>query len=273
MRRAHPPKRRIVRSNDRRRSWSGFPRDDPCLATRAPGGHHGQPSGNRHALLGLLEGSSRHGYDLKRSYDRRFGEVKPIRFGQVYRTLSQLERDGLVEVVGVEAGSGPDPKRYSITPEGVTDLDIWLGEPEEPQPHRQSVLFTKVVVALLSGRSAEHFLDMQRPRHLDTMKALTTARRNAATTQDASLADFQPYRSQGWPGSWRPSRVSGWAWRTSRHGMQISTVNRPSIWLKGPVKVAQKEHRGPTPPPRCPNWCSGKDSRCRVGRSRAAPTP
>ena len=41
-----------------------------------------------YALLGLLEGSSRHGYDLKRSYDRRFGEVKPIRFGQVYRTLS-----------------------------------------------------------------------------------------------------------------------------------------------------------------------------------------
>jgi len=72
------------------------------------------------------------------------------------------------------------------------------------------VLFTKVVVALLSGRSAEHFLDVQRPRHLDTMKALTTARRNAATTQDALLADFQPYRSQGWPGSWRPSRVSGW---------------------------------------------------------------
>src|SRR4029434_7186486 len=172
--------------------------------------------------LGLLEGSSRHGYDLKRSYDRRFGEVKPIRFGQVYRTLSQLERDGLVEVAdlerasghgyavkccydrrlgevkpirfgqvyrtlsqlerdglvevaGVEAGAGPDRKRYAITPEGVTDLDTWLGEPEEPQPHRQSVLFTKVVVALLSGRSAKHFLDVQRARHLDTMKALTTA--------------------------------------------------------------------------------------------------
>jgi len=74
---------------------------------------------------------------------------------------------------------------------GVTDLDTWLGEPEEPQPHRQSVLFTKVVVALLSGRSAKHILDVQRARHLDTMKALTTARRNAATTQDALLADFQ----------------------------------------------------------------------------------
>jgi hypothetical protein len=29
--------------------------------------------------------------------------------------------------------------------------------------------------------------------------------------------------------------------------MQISTVNRPSIWLKGPVKVPQKEQCGPTP--------------------------
>jgi hypothetical protein len=29
--------------------------------------------------------------------------------------------------------------------------------------------------------------------------------------------------------------------RTSRQGMQISTVNRPSISLKGPVKVPQNE--------------------------------
>jgi DNA-binding PadR family transcriptional regulator len=144
-----------------------------------------------YALLGLLEGSSRHGYDLKRSYDRRFGEVKPIRFGQVYRALSQLEREGLVEVVGVEAGSGPDRKRYSITPEGVTDLDAWLGEPEHPQPHRHSVLFTKVVVALLSGRSAQRFLDAQRAKHVEAMKELTTARRSATSAQDAVLADYQ----------------------------------------------------------------------------------
>ena len=144
-----------------------------------------------YALLGLLEGSSRHGYDLKRSYDLRFGEVKPIQYGQVYRTLSQLERDGLVEVVGVEAGAGPDRKRYAITREGVTDLDTWLGEPEEPQPHLQSVLFTKVVLALLSGRPAEPFLDAQRSLHLETMKALTAARRRATTTQDAVLADYQ----------------------------------------------------------------------------------
>jgi DNA-binding PadR family transcriptional regulator len=144
-----------------------------------------------YALLGLLEESARHGYDLKQSYDRRFGGAKPIRFGQVYRTLAQLVRAGMVEVVGVEPGAGPDRKRYSITPEGVTDLDKWLGEPEQPQPQLQMVLFTKVVLALLSGRPAEDFLDQQRATHLAAMHSLTNARRNAATTQDALLADYQ----------------------------------------------------------------------------------
>ena len=107
-----------------------------------------------YALLGLLEEADRHGYDLKQSYDRRFGAFRPLRFGQVYRTLAQLQRDGLVEVVGVEAGAGPDRKRYSITAEGVTDLERWLSEPEDPQPHLQTVLFQKVVLALQSGRPA-----------------------------------------------------------------------------------------------------------------------
>jgi DNA-binding PadR family transcriptional regulator len=144
-----------------------------------------------YALLGLLEGTSRHGYDLKQSYDRQFGGVKPIRFGQVYRTLAQLERDGRVTVVGVEAGAGPDRKRYSITAEGATDLDAWLAEPEEPQPQLQTLLFTKVVLALMSGRAAGKYLDAQRAKHLAAVKALTSARRKAASTQDAVLFDYQ----------------------------------------------------------------------------------
>ena len=142
-------------------------------------------------MLGLLEGSSRHGYDLKQSYDRRFGAAKPIRFGQVYRALTQLERDRRVEVVGVEAGAGPDRKRYSITDEGVTDLYAWLSEPEEPQPQLQTVLFTKVVLALMSGRPARAYLDAQRAKHLAAMKTLTAARRASESTQDAMLLDYQ----------------------------------------------------------------------------------
>lgn len=143
-----------------------------------------------YTLLGLLNEADRHGYDLKQSYDRRFGTARPLRFGQVYRTLAQLERDGLVEVVGVEQGAGPDRKRYSITPDGVTDLERWLSEPEDPQPQLQTVLFTKVVLALLSGQPADEFLERQRQRHLAVMRELTTARRGAAL-RDSMLIDYQ----------------------------------------------------------------------------------
>jgi DNA-binding PadR family transcriptional regulator len=146
-----------------------------------------------YALLGLLQRASRHGYDLKQSYDRRFGAAKPIQFGQIYRTLARLERDGLVELVGVESGAGPDRKRYSITAEGVTDLDAWLADPEEPRPQLQTVLFTKVVLALLSGNSAQRFLDAQREKHLTAIRALTAARRATTSTQDALLADYQRF--------------------------------------------------------------------------------
>lgn len=144
-----------------------------------------------YALLGLLEGSTRHGYDLKQSYDRRFGGAKPVRFGQIYRVLAQLARDGRIEIAGVEAGAGPDRKRYAITRSGVSELNAWLGEPEEPQPQLQTVLFTKVVLALMSGRPAAAFLDAQRARHLAAMQAVTAARRRATSTQDAMLADYQ----------------------------------------------------------------------------------
>lgn len=143
-----------------------------------------------YALLGLLEEADRHGYDLKQSYDRRFGASRPLRFGQVYRTLAQLQRDGLVQIVGVEPGSGPDRKRYSITGVGVSDLSHWLAEPEDPQPMLQPVLFTKVVLALLSGRPADRYLDAQREMHLSAMRTITSARRGASL-QDSLYADYQ----------------------------------------------------------------------------------
>jgi DNA-binding PadR family transcriptional regulator len=140
-------------------------------------------------LLGLLEPAPSHGYELKHAYDDRFGVERPLKFGQVYATLGRLERDGRVEVLGVEAGEGPDRKRYAITPEGVTVLDTWLLEPEPPEPHLQSVLFAKVVLALLSGRRADRFLDRQRSAHLARMRELTAQRRSGDLGR-ALLADY-----------------------------------------------------------------------------------
>src|SRR4051794_14362235 len=97
----------------------------------------------QHALLGLLEPSPRHGYELKREYDDLFAHRRPVRFGQVYSTLARLVRDGRAVLVGEEAGHGPDRKRYAITPAGVDELEHWLTEPEEPEPFLGGELFAK----------------------------------------------------------------------------------------------------------------------------------
>ena len=135
-----------------------------------------------HTFLGLLEDHPSHGYDIKRSYDERFGHGRALHYGQVYATLSRLLRNGLVEVDSVEAGEGPERKRYSITDAGITDVEQWLGRPESPEPYLQSTLYTKVVLALLTSRSAADILDTQRGEHLRLMRELTQRKINGDLT-------------------------------------------------------------------------------------------
>jgi DNA-binding PadR family transcriptional regulator len=141
-----------------------------------------------HTLLGLLERGPKHGYDLKREYDERFGQDRPLHYGQVYATLSRLLKHGLIEEAAVEQGGGPDRKRYAVTSEGVTDVEKWLGTPEKPELYMQSALYTKVVIALMSDRDAEDVLDTQRHAHLRAMRELT-ARKATGDLADQLICD------------------------------------------------------------------------------------
>lgn len=142
-----------------------------------------------HAFLGLLEPAPRHGYDLKRLFDRYFAPDRPLKFGQVYATLSRLARDGWVVLASVEQDDGPERKRYAITEAGGLELDRWLGRPIDPEPHLQATLFTKVALAVLTGRSVTGLLDAQRHAHLGRMRELTAVRRSASLPV-ALLADY-----------------------------------------------------------------------------------
>ena len=143
----------------------------------------------QHALLGFMETSPRHGYDLKRSYDEMFADMRPLRFSQIYATLARLERDGLVELVDGENGSGPERKTYAITEHGVTDLERWYAEPEPAQTPIDSTLFLKITMALLSGRPARKILERQRTLHNARMRELTKAKSNASASEEA-LIDY-----------------------------------------------------------------------------------
>src|SRR5581483_3933288 len=141
------------------------------------------------ALLGLIEPEPSHGYQLKREYDALFGRDRPLPFGQMYSTLGRLQRAGVVLVDGPLPGDGPDRKCYTITESGVTHLEHWLTEPEPPQPHLQPTLYAKVVIALLSDRPAETYLDRQRAAHLARMQELNRMRR-AGPFSRTLLADY-----------------------------------------------------------------------------------
>lgn len=140
------------------------------------------------ALLGLLANEPRHGYDLKRSYDERFGHGRSLAYGQVYATLARLLKNGLVDVEA-GPGDGPDRKQYAITDAGVADVERWLRQPERPEAFLQSTLHSKVVLALLVGLDAHHVLDVQRSEHLREMRTLTE-RKRTGDLADQLVCDY-----------------------------------------------------------------------------------
>ena len=143
-------------------------------------------------LLGLLEREPSHGYDLKRDYDAYFGRGKPLPFGQVYATLSRLARDGKVVISEVGARRRARPQALRHHRPGATEVEQWLTEPVEPEPHLQTVLFAKVVLALMLDRPAERI-----PRH--------PARR--APAADARAHRDQAHRQPGRRAARRPRPV------------------------------------------------------------------
>lgn len=130
-------------------------------------------------LLALLEAEPTHGYTLKQRYDAHFARKRPMAFGQVYATLTRFEKSGFVELVDVEPGGGPDRRLFRITPEGVTAVDSWLFTAQDPELFAASSLFSRVTVALLSGRDADEVLAAQRTAHLERMRDLQAQRRSA----------------------------------------------------------------------------------------------
>lgn len=51
-----------------------------------------------HALLSLLARGEKHGYELRRDLEREYGPDWRIDFGQLYRELVRMEREGWVKV-------------------------------------------------------------------------------------------------------------------------------------------------------------------------------
>jgi DNA-binding PadR family transcriptional regulator len=127
----------------------------------------------RQAFLALLSKRPAHGYELKQALENTFGPGWPrINFGQIYTTLSRLERDGLVQSQDVPQEGRPDKRVYALTPKGRRDLEDWVAA-STVGPRLKDEFFMKIVLARLSG-IADHntLIERQRREYLQALKDL-----------------------------------------------------------------------------------------------------
>jgi DNA-binding PadR family transcriptional regulator len=138
----------------------------------------------RHGLLALLEREPMHGYQLRTAFEESTSGTWPLNIGQVYTTLTRLERDGLVRSLP-ESDGGQRP--YEITTMGRAELAGWFATPIEREARPRDELTIKLALALTTpGVDVRAVLQTQRTA---TMRSLQEqVRRKARSTAPASVA-------------------------------------------------------------------------------------
>ncbi|UCC63819.1 MAG: helix-turn-helix transcriptional regulator [Anaerolineae bacterium] len=141
----------------------------------------------RHALLGLLARQPRHGYDLKNALEAALGGNWEINFGQIYKNLSRLERDGLITGTA-DAQDARGKKTYTLTDIGRVELENWLDRPVEKTGQLKDEFFVKLVVRHLAGYGyALAMIASQRQTYLERLRDLAALATGAEDDPFVSL--------------------------------------------------------------------------------------
>ena len=127
----------------------------------------------RFPLLALLAGGPAHGYELKQAMEQQFGAVlPPLNAGQIYTTLSRLERDGLVDDDAVAQNGRPNKRVYRLTDKGKSELAGWVAD-STPQTRLKDDFFIKLVLARAAGIADPlELIDRQRTAYLQALREL-----------------------------------------------------------------------------------------------------
>ena len=127
----------------------------------------------RQPLLALLATGPAHGYELKQAMEQQFGSVlPPLNAGQIYTTLSRLERDGLVDDDAVAQNGRPNKRVYQLTEAGRMELRGWVAD-ATPAARLRDDFFVKLVLARAAGIADPlELIDRQRSAYLQALRSL-----------------------------------------------------------------------------------------------------
>ncbi|MFI7057187.1 PadR family transcriptional regulator [Streptosporangium canum] len=128
----------------------------------------------RQGLLALLSQGPRYGYQLRAEFEASTGVAWPLNIGQVYTTLSRMERDGLVA-----PGEQDDQGRvvYTITEAGRAEMERWFGTPVAQSDRPRDELVIKLAMAVTAAADVRPVIQAQRVATMRTLQELTRAKR------------------------------------------------------------------------------------------------
>lgn len=131
----------------------------------------------KHGLLALLAEEPMYGYQLRDAFERRTGATWPLNIGQVYTTLTRLERDGLVATGGAD-----DESRvvYEITDAGREEVAAWFTTPvSRSQPPRDELSIKLAFAVTVPGVDVAAVIQGQRSATMAALQDYTRLKRQA----------------------------------------------------------------------------------------------
>jgi DNA-binding PadR family transcriptional regulator len=135
----------------------------------------------KQALLALLEEGPRYGYQLRVQFEQRTGSTWPLNVGQVYTTLTRLERDGLVVGAGTD---GEGHVVYRITDAGSDAVAAWFTTPvERTQPPRDELAIKLALAVTVPGVDVGTVIQQQRSATMAALQDYTRLKRRASDGQ------------------------------------------------------------------------------------------
>lgn len=146
----------------------------------------------KYILLGTLNYTPLTGYQIKQFMENSTTHFWYAQTSQIYRTLDQLEKAGLVTSEIQEQHDKPDRRLYHITPQGRDDLRQWLETPmTEIEPTKDTLLLKLFFSAQLDKETVLTQLRLQRALHKKQLDLLTNSIKDLIVRQ---LIDHPAFR-------------------------------------------------------------------------------
>jgi DNA-binding PadR family transcriptional regulator len=139
-------------------------------------------------ILAMLAKEPSYGYELRARLRQALGPVgEDLNAGQVYVTLTRLEKADLVTATAEPGQTRPDRKVYELTAAGQQRVSAWLAEVSWPRPDLTEFHLKLIAAAAAGLADPLAIVDTQRRELLRRLRDAQRAAMAEPDTSDAAL--------------------------------------------------------------------------------------